>query len=437
MTKKQMNKKIAIKIENLSKLYRLGQIGTGTLSHDLNRFVAKLRGKEDPYSLVGQTNDRTSEATSDYTWALKDINFEVAQGEVLGIIGKNGAGKSTLLKLISQITAPTSGSIKAKGRIASLLEVGTGMHPEMTAKENIFLNGAILGMRKQEIKAKFDEIIDFAGCQLYVDTPIKRFSSGMRVRLGFAVAAFLEPEILIVDEVLAVGDAEFQKKAIGKMKEVSQGGKRTVLFVSHNMGSIRTLCTRAIVLDQGKQVFDGTAEEGISYYLNSQKNKQVNSLIHRMDRIGNGKLKFTDVNMLNKDNNSVTEVVAGDAVKFIIDYETNQSIDASRFLLGITFWDKYENKLLAFSTGEMGITFNNINSKGSFVLEIPFFGLRGGIYDVKLVAAEGGTSMDNMLDNIEAAFTMTVLSGDYWGTGKPNGEGSMALLNGNISQLDA
>ncbi len=260
-------KETVLKVENLSKLYRLGEIGTGTLSHDLNRFWARVRGKEDPYSLVGQVNDRTSEAKQDYVWALKDNNFEVKQGEVLGIIGKNGAGKSTLLKLISQITSPTEGSIKAKGRIASLLEVGTGMHPEMTARENIYLNGAILGMSKKEISSKFDEIIEFAGCKLYMDTPLKRFSSGMRVRLGFAVAAFLEPEILIVDEVLAVGDAEFQKKAIGKMKDVSRGGGRTVLFVSHNMSSVKSLCSRAIVLEHGQIRFDGEVNEAIHRYL--------------------------------------------------------------------------------------------------------------------------------------------------------------------------
>lgn len=261
-----MKKNIAIKVENLSKQYRLGEIGTGTLSHDLNRFFAKIRGKEDPYSIIGQTNDRTKTAESDYVWALKDINFEVEQGEVLGIIGNNGAGKSTLLKLISQITSPTTGNIKAKGRIASLLEVGTGMHPEMTARENIFLNGAILGMTKKEIKAKFDEIINFAGCQLYIDTPLKRFSSGMRVRLGFAVAAFLEPEILIVDEVLAVGDAEFQKKAIGKMKDISTGGGRTVLFVSHNMASVKSLCSRAILLENGTVTYEGKVIDVIKYY---------------------------------------------------------------------------------------------------------------------------------------------------------------------------
>ncbi len=241
--------KVALKIEHLYKQYKLGEIGTGTISSDLNRWWARIRGKEDPFSLVGEENDRTKKSDSGYALVLNDINLEVKQGEVVGIIGRNGAGKSTLLKLISQITSPTKGAIKANGRIASLLEVGTGMHPDMTARENIYLNGAIMGMNKQEIASKFDEIVDFAGCLKYVDTPVKRFSSGMRVRLGFAVAAFLEPEILIVDEVLAVGDAEFQKKAIGKMKDVSSSEGRTVLFVSHNMSSIRNICTRFCVIN--------------------------------------------------------------------------------------------------------------------------------------------------------------------------------------------
>ena len=260
-----------LKVENLSKLYRLGEVGTGTISHDLNRWWAKMRGKEDPYALVGQTNDRSQKAESDYVWALKDINFEVQQGEILGIIGRNGAGKSTLLKILSQITSPTTGTIKTKGRIASLLEVGTGMHPEMTARENIYLNGAILGMTKKEIAAKFDEIVDFSGCALYVDTPLKRFSSGMRVRLGFAVAAFLEPEILIVDEVLAVGDAEFQKKAIGKMKDISSGGGRTVLFVSHNMASVKSLCTRGLIMNHGGIEFEGGIDEVVNRYAMSNR----------------------------------------------------------------------------------------------------------------------------------------------------------------------
>ncbi|GAK57905.1 ABC transporter, ATP-binding protein [Candidatus Vecturithrix granuli] len=265
-----------IKIENLSKLYRLGQIGTGTLSHDLNRWWAKVRGKEDPYAKIGQVNDRTKQAASDYVWALKDINLEVKHGEVLGIIGRNGAGKSTLLKLISRITAPTTGEIKAKGRIASLLEVGTGMHPEMTARENIYLNGAILGMKRQEIARKFDDIVEFAGCAMYVDTPVKRYSSGMRVRLGFAVAAFLEPDILIVDEVLAVGDAEFQKKAIGKMKEVSTSEGRTVLFVSHNMSAVKNLCKRIVLIDEGHIMFESDdVGAGIRHYLHIEQDGQL------------------------------------------------------------------------------------------------------------------------------------------------------------------
>ncbi|MEP0263896.1 ABC transporter ATP-binding protein [Dokdonia sp.] len=260
---------IILKAENISKQYRLGLVGLGTLGHDVNRFWHKIRGKGDPYLKVGSVNDRSAKASSDYVWALQDINFEVKRGEVLGIIGKNGAGKSTLLKILSRVTAPTTGSIKIGGRIASLLEVGTGMHPELTGRENIFLNGAILGMTKIEITGKIDEIVEFSGCEMYIDTPVKRYSSGMRVRLGFAVAAFLEPEILVVDEVLAVGDAEFQKKAIGKMQDISSSGGRTVLFVSHNMSSVEALCTRVISLKNGTVVDDGNPADVIQKYLKS------------------------------------------------------------------------------------------------------------------------------------------------------------------------
>lgn len=259
---------IAIEFDNVGKQYRLGRVGTGTLSHDLNRWwqTTVLR-REDPYLRIGETNDRTTKGSSDYVWALKDISFKVEQGDVVGIIGKNGAGKSTLLKLLSHITAPSTGSIRYNGRIASLLEVGTGFHPEMTARENIYMNGSIMGMTRHEITRKLDEIVDFAGIERYLDTPVKRFSSGMTVRLGFAVAAFLEPEILVVDEVLAVGDAEFQKKAIGKMKDVSQGQGRTVLFVSHNMNAVRNLCNRGIVLGNGLMMFDSNVNDAIEYYI--------------------------------------------------------------------------------------------------------------------------------------------------------------------------
>ncbi len=259
---------IAIKAENIGKLYRLGQIGTGTISHDLNRWLAKLRGKEDPFAKIGETNDRAQKGETDYVWALKDVNFEIKKGEAVGIIGRNGAGKSTLLKLLSKVTKPTTGSIKVNGRIASLLEVGTGFHPEMTGRENIYLNGAILGMTKKEITRKFDEIVDFSGVQRYIDTPVKRYSSGMYVRLAFAVAAHLESEILIVDEVLAVGDAEFQKKCLGKMGEVSKGEGRTVLFVSHNMSAVQDLCIRSVLLNNGTVKDYGNTSAIIEKYLN-------------------------------------------------------------------------------------------------------------------------------------------------------------------------
>lgn len=258
---------VAIQVENLSKQYRLGMVGAGTLREDLVGLWYRMRGKEDPYMKIAETNDRSSEGSSDYVWALRNINFEVKQGEVLGIIGKNGAGKSTLLKLLSRVTAPTTGTIKAKGRIASLLEVGTGFHPELTGKENIYLNGAIMGMKRSEITAKLEEIIEFAGVQRYIDTPVKRYSSGMYVRLAFAVAAHLEPEILIVDEVLAVGDAEFQKKAIGKMHDVSSGQGRTVLFVSHNMKAVNSLCSRCLIVENGNIAYDGDVAQAVDRYL--------------------------------------------------------------------------------------------------------------------------------------------------------------------------
>ncbi|TCD02201.1 ATP-binding cassette domain-containing protein [Pedobacter frigidisoli] len=262
---------VAIKVENLSKAYHLGQIGTGTISNDLARWYANIRGTEDPFLKVGETNVRDSIGTSNIVWSLKDINFEIQQGEAVGIIGRNGAGKSTLLKILSKITAPTTGKISGRGRIASLLEVGTGFHPELSGRENIFLNGAILGMRKKEIQHKLQEIIDFSGIERYIDTPVKRYSSGMYVRLAFAVAAYLESEILIVDEVLAVGDAEFQKKCLGKMNEVSKGEGRTVLFVSHNMSAIQKLCKKAILLENGHITFNGQTDKAIEKYIKITK----------------------------------------------------------------------------------------------------------------------------------------------------------------------
>jgi lipopolysaccharide transport system ATP-binding protein len=320
---------VVIKIENVSKQYRLGLIGTNTLKGDLQRWWYNMRGLPDPTLMIGQENSlnikakvkakglSTSASTSeDFIWALKDINFEVQQGEVLGIIGKNGAGKSTLLKLLSRVTAPTTGSIKVKGRIASLLEVGTGFHPELTGRENIFLNGAILGMTKTEIRGKFDEIVDFAGIAKYIDTPVKRYSSGMYVRLAFAVAAHLEPEILIVDEVLAVGDAEFQKKALGKMHDISTDQGRTVLFVSHNMAAIQNLCGTGLVLSNGLLEFNGATLDCIEHYLTTNKINSKTPISLRTDRKGEGNLKLIDVRIGEKGNNLLSGSEAVIYLKF-------------------------------------------------------------------------------------------------------------------------
>lgn len=276
-----------IEFNNVGKQYILGTIGTGTLSQDLNRWWANIRGKEDPYLKIGENNDRTQKGDSRFVWALRDINFKVEQGDVVGIVGKNGAGKSTLLKILSRVTSPTTGNINIKGRIASLLEVGTGFHPEMTGRENIFMNGSIMGMTKAEIRSKFDEIVDFAGVEKYVETPVKRYSSGMMVRLGFAIAAHLEPEILVVDEVLAVGDAEFQKKAIGKMQDVSKDQGRTVLFVSHNMAAVRSLCTRGIMLKNGMVDFVGSIPDTLNYYLKNSESTQQTKIVNNIKWIKN------------------------------------------------------------------------------------------------------------------------------------------------------
>ena len=301
----------AIEFENISKQYRLGLVSTRTLSHDLNRWwTMNILRKEDPYLKIGEVNDRGHKGKSEYVWALRDINFKVEQGDVVGIIGKNGAGKSTLLKILSKVTSPTTGTIKTRGRIGSLLEVGTGFHPEMTGRENIYMNGAILGMTKQEITRKLDEIIDFSGCERYIDTPVKRYSSGMMVRLGFSVAAHLEPEILVVDEVLAVGDAEFQKKAIGKMQDVSKGEGRTVLFVSHNMASVRSLCRNGIVLKNGTIDFMGTADNAVDYYIASKQedfSKNVIITTHRQGAILSKDLEFIEIGIDNDNEHLATD----------------------------------------------------------------------------------------------------------------------------------
>lgn len=314
----------AIEFNHISKEYRLGLVSTRTLSHDLNRWwQVNVLHKEDPYLRIGSVNDRSKAADSEYVWALKDIDFKVEQGDVVGIIGKNGAGKSTLLKILSRVTGPTTGTIRARGRIGSLLEVGTGFHSEMTGRENIYMNGAILGMTRQEITRKLDEIVDFSGCERYIDTPVKRYSSGMTVRLGFAVAAHLDPEILVVDEVLAVGDAEFQKKAIGKMQDVSQGEGRTVLFVSHNMQSVLSLCKHGVLLDKGSVIFRGEIEEVVEQYIQGAISELVDyAKITKKNQVQglNRKVEYVDIRL---DNNDIKNIATNEPLCFTAHIKRN------------------------------------------------------------------------------------------------------------------
>jgi lipopolysaccharide transport system ATP-binding protein len=356
-------KDIILKAENISKQYRLGQVGTGTMAHDLNRWWHQIRGKENPYLKIGDTNDRSTKGESDYVWALQDINFEVERGEVLGIIGKNGAGKSTLLKILSRVTAPTTGNIKFGGRVASLLEVGTGFNGEMTGRENIFLNGAILGMTKKEITSKIDEIIAFSGCERYIDTPVKRYSSGMTVRLAFAVAAFLDPEILIIDEVLAVGDAEFQKKAIGKMQDISREGGRTVLFVSHNMAAVKQLCTRGIVLENGSVKFDGSIDKVVDFYINEYNSEtfKIKDLICKK----NSNIEIDSIKINDSDKNDI--FIKSDKNELIINIQGELKEDIS-FEIEARFYDTLNNPIAFFSPGHYsGRT--EMFFKGKFSLE--------------------------------------------------------------------
>jgi len=329
---------IAIKAEHLSKAYQLGDFGTGTISRDLERMWARVRGKEDPFLKIGEVNDRTQKGGSDVVWSLNDLSFDIEQGDAVGVIGRNGAGKSTLLKILSRVTSPTTGSVKIKGRIASLLEVGTGFHPELTGKENIFLNGAILGMRKAEIKRKFDEIVDFAGIERYIDTPVKRYSSGMYVRLAFAVAAHLESEILIVDEVLAVGDAEFQKKCLGKMGEVSKGEGRTVLFVSHNMGSIQNLCAKTMLMNKGRIEEFGKTEAVVNQYLSRKSESQDDYY-----RYGNQKVSLTSVSLGRPGTTENETFLLGDSAVLKINLTFKE--DATDIEIGINIKNIYDELL--------------------------------------------------------------------------------------------
>jgi lipopolysaccharide transport system ATP-binding protein len=427
---------IVLRTENISKQYRLGQLGTGTISHDLNRAWARMRGKEDPYLKVGDVNDRSVAGGSDYVWSLKDINFEVKKGEVLGVIGKNGAGKSTLLKILSQVTTPTTGRVKVKGRIAALLEVGTGFHPDLSGRENIFLNGAILGMTKAEIRSKLDEIVEFSGVAKYLDTPVKRYSSGMMVRLGFAIAAHLEPEILIVDEVLAVGDAEFQKKCLGKMKDVAGQG-RTVLFVSHNMAAVRTLCTKGLVLESGRIKYTGSSNDAVQFYTQAVSSQLEKAFNDRDARAGDGRVRVTDFKLINEVGEEIQSVFVGASCKMRFYFKKNQEVNMKHLCFLIQFKNEYDDTVTTIATDEMGIMFPEMKSEGYFEVEIPKVIFREGRYVIHyLISEKASFAADhNPIDSMNDAAVLNVLPTDYWGVGsfiRPRGflqEASIKLIN--------
>ena len=407
----------AIEFNNISKLYRLGLVSSGTLSNDLKRWwQMNILGKEDPFLKVGSVNDRSKAADSDYVWALKDIDFKVEKGDVVGIIGKNGAGKSTLLKLLSKVTGPTTGTIKARGRIASLLEVGTGFHSELTGRENIYMNGTILGMTKKEIDRKIDEIVDFSGCERYIDTPVKRYSSGMTVRLGFAVAAHLDPEILVVDEVLAVGDAEFQKKAIGKMQDVSKGEGRTVLFVSHNMTSIKSLCKRGIILQNGMLVDDGPIDTIVTHYLRGD-NEVDNFKCWEVPEIKKDGFELLEIGVRPKGGDYTDVIRMDQAAEIVIRYRLRKPIDC--FWITMHLKNEQGNKVFSFSGG--GRCYEKRHEAGEYlqICTIPEDFLNWGNYAIDFLALRQNNNIEDLADEHDiVSFTISnrpIAIGGYMG----------------------
>ncbi|KIC92262.1 ABC transporter ATP-binding protein [Flavihumibacter sp. ZG627] len=387
---------LAISVENLSKLYRLGEIGTGTISHDLNRWWAKVRGKEDPFQKLGEENKRDTKGGG-LVWALKDVSFDVPKGEVLGIIGKNGAGKSTLLKLLSRVTAPTTGIIKAQGRMASLLEVGTGFHPELTGRDNIFLNGAILGMTRGEISRKFDEIVSFSGVERYIDTPVKRYSSGMYVRLAFAVAAHLDTEILIIDEVLAVGDADFQKKCLGKMKDVSTNEGRTVLFVSHQMGIISQLCNTGLLMENGTVKAYGSINSIIDKYMTSNSAHGINEYIYS-NNAKNKKIYFSKILTRNTNGDSSDNFRFDESISLEVDIEMEHY--DSNSLISITLQDKLGYYISTDVIELSKFVLNEDTSRVSFKVEYPESLIAPNSYYFRLAIFKIDRTVYDLIENI-------------------------------------
>lgn len=399
-----------ISVENLSKTYNLGVIGTGTFFGDVNRWWAKRRGKPDPYAKIGEADHGNREGKT--LWALRDVTFGVKQGEAIGIIGRNGAGKSTLLKILSRVTAPTFGVVKAKGRVASLLEVGTGFHPELTGRENVFLNGAIMGMSRPEVRRKFDEIVDFSGVAKFIDTPVKRYSSGMYVRLAFAVAAHLEPEILVVDEVLAVGDAEFQKKCLGKMGDVASKG-RTVLFVSHNLAAITNLCQRAILIEKGSITFSGEAEDVVFQYMNSNRNSGSSKSIFQGLQI-NEQPKFNSIDVINAKGEHVDTVFSGEDVFVELGYASTRTEPLEQVSVSLIASNEFGENMFCCWSDLVTSKFSNLPPTGKLVCRIPKLPLIPGNYHLSFnLVVETKTT-----DKLSQACELTVVEGNYFRTGK-------------------
>jgi lipopolysaccharide transport system ATP-binding protein len=398
-----------IEINNLSKVYRIdpavGKSGARTLQEDITSMFR-------PRQEQGKRSRRKEEV-----WALRDVSLQVGQGEVLGVIGRNGAGKTTLLKILSRITEPTSGYADLYGRVGSLLEVGTGFHTELTGRENVYLSGAILGMRKSEIDRKYDEIVEFSGVQKYIDTPVKRYSSGMAVRLAFAVAAHLDPEILLIDEVLAVGDASFQQKCLGKMSEVAGGG-RTIIFVSHDMGAIKNLCSRAAWIDDGRLKALGDVDQVVQEYLvaSTERGEWHSEIADRKDRRGDGSLRFTGFHMRNAEGELLTTAISGEPVEFVLSYVREPTkVTSANFYIWIR--DAFLKGMISLSNRWTGEELTDLPEKGDIVCRLPKFPLREGRYFLDLGANFNGTKADRVL----RAVPIDVISGNYYQTGKvPN-----------------
>jgi lipopolysaccharide transport system ATP-binding protein len=411
---------LAIKVEHLSKMYRLGEINNGTLWQDIQTWAAIKRKKEDPHSKIGENK---YSGDKDHFWALKDISFDVKQGDRLGIIGKNGAGKSTLLKILSRITTPTEGIIKIKGKIASLLEVGTGFHQELTGRDNIYINGAILGMKKRRIDELLDSIIEFSGIEQHIDTPVKRYSSGMYVRLAFAVAAHLDSDILIADEVLAVGDAEFQKKALGKMQDLSTNEGRTVLFVSHNMGAIKNLCNYGILLEKGELKFSCDIQETIEKYLLEQELRSQESLSEIKERAGNGSLRFTKIEFIDANNNIRDTYKTGEEIKINVFFDYTVTLEnciTSQIDIGIN--DSLDTRVTWLSTA---IFTDKIDYKRKYIsFNINKLLLMEGTYNLNLYCS---TNL-GVADHITNVCKLNVIFDDFWGTGRKTSSGNQGYL---------